>query len=305
MQTFKITLFLIICLASKFSNSQNLVPNASFENYSECPKIQGDFFVDNWYNILNHNGTADFFHTCSNGLFGIPENFHGTQIPKDGDAFVGIGCFNNLSFELREYFQVKLISPLISEQFYKISFFVVLGNNQQFAINNIGAAITNTAIEGNNTLDHLSIIPQVFSNDIISDKDNWTEISGIFQANGGESYLTIGTYFSDKEILIIDFPESKYATSYYFVDSVSITAIDEPIQEQDCLNFINPVHEIIYLNSTTDINSLDAVLYDISGKRIKKKIIENEIYVGDLSVGVYIMHYKCGTKTDYKKIIKI
>ncbi|WCO00266.1 T9SS type A sorting domain-containing protein [Psychroserpens ponticola] len=297
-------LFLILFFIVQFLNSQNLVPNGSFENYFECPEIQGDFNVDNWYNVLNHSGTADFFHTCSTGSYSIPTSFFGTQIPRDGNAFTGFACFNNLSFELREYLQVELVSPLIANRFYEISFYVSLADNRSFALNHIGALLTNFAVEGDNTLNHLSVEPQILSNDIISDKENWTKVSGIIESDGGESFLTIGVFSSDEEISIMELPDGE-PLSYYFLDSVSIIETEENNSEQNCLTILNPVQEFIYLNSTIDINSLDAILYDISGKRIKKKIVENEIYVGDLSDGVYIMHYKCGTKTDYKKIIKI
>lgn len=295
---------LILCVFIQFVNSQNLVPNGSFENYTECPQIQGDFEVDNWYNILNHSGTADFFHTCSSGIYTVPMSLFGNQNPKDGNAFGGMSCFNNLTFELREYMQVELINPLEENKFYKLSFFVSLGDNEQFALNHIGGALTQTAIEGNNTLDHLPIMPQVFAEDVITDKDNWIEISGVFQASGGESFLTIGVFSSDEEISTVSFPESENAVSYYFVDSVSIIETEESNLEENCLTILNPVYEYLHLNSSNSIESLDIILFDISGKRIKKKISGNEVYIGDLSEGVYIIHYKCGTESYYKKIIK-
>lgn len=295
----------ILFILFQFVSGQNLVPNGSFEVYSECPEVQGDFEVDNWYNVINHSGTADFFNTCSTGLFTVPTNFFGIQNPKDGNAFTGIACFNNFPFELREYLQVELINSLVHNQFYEVSFYVSLADNHRFGLNHIGAALTETAIEGNNTLGHLTITPQVITENIVSDKEGWTKINGVFQADGGESYLTIGVFYSDEELSIIEFPESEYTTGYYFIDSVSITETENPDNGQNCLRILNPVDEIIFLNATNNVESLDIILFDISGKQIKKKIVNNEIYVGDLSSGVYIIHYKCGTEIGYKKIIKI
>lgn len=215
--------FYLICLIFNSIFGQNLVPNGSFEDYTVCPNHQGDFDLFGWYKLPNHIGTPDFLNSCStNPVFSIPVNSLGTQLTHDGNAYIGMFCYNNSPWQLREYVSVPLISPLIVDQFYEVSFYVSLSDNSTAAVSNLGAALTITPVIGNNTLGPIPISPQIFTTNVIINKDNWTKISGTFQASGGEAYLTLGNFFTNEQISIVNLPGNGAPSSYYYIDSVSV-----------------------------------------------------------------------------------
>ena len=89
--------------------------------------------------------------------------------------------------------------------------------------------------------------PQVYSSQIIVDQNNWVLISGTFLANGTESYIHVGNFFSETEVNaqsvggdIVDF-------AYYYVENVSVVQLtssnnlDFTICEGDCVTVFNNV----------------------------------------------------------------
>jgi hypothetical protein len=68
-----------------------------------------------------------------------------------------------------------------------------------------------------------------FGNPVISDTLNWTKISGIYLASGGESFITMGNFKDDastqtqgnEDTLAMPF-------SYYFIEDVSVEEINQP-----------------------------------------------------------------------------
>ncbi|UPT71178.1 MAG: hypothetical protein M0D53_01840 [Flavobacterium sp. JAD_PAG50586_2] len=209
------------------SNCQNLVDNPSFENYSECPS-DNTFYATGWYRVAHHNGTVDYLNTCAPFSYvSIPANRFGTQEPYDGNAYIGLVFLNPVS-TYREYIQTNLLSPLVAGQFYKVSFLVSLTDSSTHAMNNIGAVLTNEPIIGNDDMEQLVINPQINSSLIIRDKINWVEVSGVFKAEGGEEFLTLGNFHSNEETSKEIVMNSAQKTSYHLVDFVQVVQTDAP-----------------------------------------------------------------------------
>jgi hypothetical protein len=60
----------------------------------------------------------------------------------------------------------------------------------------------------------------------ITDTLNWTKISGIYTAEGGEEWITIGNFFNDDETTAIEFLGGEGSiVSYYALDDVSIQSL--------------------------------------------------------------------------------
>lgn len=282
-----VTLFLVF----NYALAQNLVPNESFEEYTICPYSQIFWPVEDWYRVVNHNGTADNLNVCATDpIYTVPDNLLGSQIPDDGDGYSGIYCFNPQN-EVREYLQVQLTNPLIGGQLYEVSFKISLADNSTYAVNKIGVAITQTPIEGNGNLEHIPVSPQVFSSEIISDKVNWTEISGIFQATGGELYLTVGNFFSDQEITI-DVVQSGQPFCYYYIDSFNLIgktlSIDVP-EFQLIKIFPNPTEDQINIIIPFKYESKRIQIFSLTGLVKEYEGNLKKINLRELSGGVYFM----------------
>lgn len=243
-----VTIFLFICVGIiKLSAQQNLVPNGSFEEYSECPETNdiknGQFErATGWWGPTW--GTPDFFHRCNNdlnipsqGMVGVPNNFWGHQEAFHGDGYVGIVPYNwfpELEIEsTAEYIATSLSSRLKPCHSYRFRMRVNLANLSMYAYTRIGVYITSEFIEKSPaTTDGLmQRNAQIVNMEPITDTVNWTLITGEFQAKGNESYLYIGYFdepFGDDTIFI---QEPNFAfddrSGYYYVDSVALYEIGE------------------------------------------------------------------------------
>jgi hypothetical protein len=107
-------------------------------------------------------------------------------------AYIGMFYYNG--GDARNYFQVKLTDSLKQDKCYYAECFVSSSNSMQLACNNQAMLFTNNPIYAD-TFAGLQIIPanpQVQNTHIITDTLNWVKVSGVFMAQGGEKYLTIG-----------------------------------------------------------------------------------------------------------------
>ncbi len=58
------------------------------------------------------------------------------------------------------------------------------------------------------------------------DTVNWVKIQGLYQANGGELYITIGDFLNDSSTIFqIADSTSNYYGAYYFIDDVNLYAL--------------------------------------------------------------------------------
>ncbi|AEA43660.1 T9SS C-terminal target domain-containing protein [Fluviicola taffensis] len=226
---FYILFFLIPLFAI---GQQNLVPNASFEEFSSCPQSIGEVKCYPWFSATIT--TPDFYTPCGTGLSGTPINAYGNQNAFDGNSYVGINL--NADDGYREYIAVKLIEPLQPLKKYVLKFYVSNSDLTKYPSNNLGAYfIVDTLgiplqIMTGGTPAIISSTNIVFSSILISDEINWVEMSYEYLASGCEEFLIIGNFlpqdqttFGQNSGLGID--------SYYYIDEVSLvelSSIDLP-----------------------------------------------------------------------------
>ncbi|MBK6985659.1 MAG: T9SS type A sorting domain-containing protein [Bacteroidetes bacterium] len=219
---------LVFITTSLVSNSQNLVPNGSFETYTICPNSASQvYYAVPWTG--KDNNSVDYFNSCS-PTRNVPYSGSGFQYAKEGVAYSALWFLNGFGNDYREYLQVGLTSQLTNTKYYLLKFYT---NNYitKYAVNNIGAALTASAIGasgGSGSV--INITPSVvkFGNPIINDTLNWIEVSGIIQANGTEQFLTIGNFNDDNSTDTLSVNYSSYPGAYYYIDDVSLTNIITP-----------------------------------------------------------------------------
>jgi hypothetical protein len=230
MRYFNIIIYLLLFTISK---SQNLINNPSFELLSSCPIVGGNHSATlcvNWVNPTQA-GTPDVFNACcsSTTIPCVPYTYK--QLPKTGNTFTGIWCLDNSFTNLREYLHTQISNQLVSGNYYFIRFYTVLGNFFKYASNNLGMYLSSNTIYQsgvNNFL--LNYTPQIkkFNNPVIADTLNWVEISGVYQANGTENYITIGNFDNDITTDTLAVNINNYAGSYYLIEDVSVENITTP-----------------------------------------------------------------------------
>ena len=239
----------IFLLWGGLANAQNLVPNPSFEAFSQCPNDENDVngFVDNW--IKATGATPDYFNACNVATRGcftdVPDNFIGSQAARTGDAYAGFFGFatnpnHTGGMDQREYLEVELTRPLVAAAEYRISFYVSLADASNWVIQEIGAFVSATQVTiadalpsgGGAGTGPIPVMPQFeHSGSFLDDADNWTLLSGTFTATGGEKWLIIGNFHSDADTTRQIHAGSGGLTcgndnlAYYYVDDVSLLLV--------------------------------------------------------------------------------
>jgi gliding motility-associated-like protein len=226
-KTFLFLLVLFLLIGKERCVGQNLVPNGDFEQYIGCPiylcQIDSCLF---WTNpIISTLGSSDYYNRCSTVYAGVPNNIGGFQETHSGNGYSGILIYyNGTSPDYREYIEVPLKYTLEAHSCYHLSMYVNLGNNSQYACNNIGVYFSDFLISGIGNYLPLPFTPQ-FNNITtdLSDTLNWTLIEGTFQATGGEKFLIIGNFKNDANTNITTVnPTGSVEGAYLYIDDVSV-----------------------------------------------------------------------------------
>ncbi len=232
-------LFLIICHLCNAQN--NLVFNGDFETKSTCNINFGDIQKAIGWNSPTLS-SPDYFNMCVGGsITNVPNNGFGYQNAHSDSGYVGIFTYNKMPVDsaYREYIQGKLSKTLHQNSSYLFTMFlsiadIALHYNCYLSINKIGAYFSNAQLfESINS--NLLVKPQILSDTSIfyADSVNWMKINGIYIANGGEEYLTIGNFYDNKHTDTLHLVKSNILpigafVSYYYIDDVSLYEITEP-----------------------------------------------------------------------------
>ena len=226
--------FFLVWMPYTVSCQYNIVPNPSFEICSNCDDSYTIFIpngpiIPGWSNpnIL----TPDFISVPS-------QNF----LPFDtisGNNFLGIVSYQSIfndpspeSYNQREYLQCELIDALVYKKFYKVDFYTlsfIYDTWGNFLTNNLGIYFSAAQFYSNNG-NYIDSAAQVkyFQNEIINNPLTWEKFSGIYQAEGGEKFMTVGNFNSDSETAFIC--QSPFwpaqGKGYVFLDKFALTPLD-------------------------------------------------------------------------------
>ena len=234
--------FSLLCLL--IGNSilgQNLILNPGFEGYSSCPS--------NFTNLnallqdvsLPTSSSGDYFNQCSNGDFGIPNNFKGNQPAAEGNGYLGL-YFYALN-DYREYIQLETQATLREKFPHKISFKMSLAEASTLALKNMSVILTNGRLrlpnsttlttERLNLQEGLEFQAVVLKADrSMADTDGWITLSGEFEAKGFETHLLVGNFKDNANTELLSQEEALIPSdfSYYFID-------DFQLEEQPRVNY--------------------------------------------------------------------
>jgi gliding motility-associated-like protein len=236
---------IVLFLFTSISFAQNLVHNPSMEEYYDCYYTYTHNPKNAYYWYDPTKMTSDYLHEChNNNVYGagyeIPQNMYGYQWARTGKAYMLFGITINYN-NLREHVTVKLKDSLESGVMYRVSLYASLSELSTYGIDDIGFLFTKDSINlpalpppGGSPL--IGYIPQYtnHNNGIIDDTLNWLKIGGSFIANGGERFLTIGSFMPDSLInyAMIGNPSPLSGAGYY-IDDVSVYPCDAPVYEAD------------------------------------------------------------------------
>lgn len=307
---------IILLIASTLNvfGQVNLVPNPSFEEYTNCPTGIGQTaYIVDWSTF---RGSPDYFNSCAptSSYYSAPGNAAGYQQAANGDAYTGIICFDNSIFS-REIIANILNTPLIIGQKYFISFNVSNADDTSvvgYSINKIGAKFS-TVMHTNVNIDNNA---HIYTSSVISDTVNWTRIAGSFVADSAYKYLMIGNFFDDENTTVVNNSSGFWA--YYLVDDVcvstdSLLCINPSIsvEENDINNqfsfYPNPANDLLTITNCSNI-PFNLTIYNSIGQQLysKKNIISNNIQVDTsmYNLGIFFLQINSKNKLFNYKLVK-
>jgi hypothetical protein len=295
---------------------QNLVPNPSFESYTNCPNFAGQINrADNWYSIRM---TPDYLNVCAPyGWASVPLNYFGNKMPATGNGYAGIGGFWQGSSNFPECVGAQLITPLQVGIKYFLSFKVFLGQkaniNQWCGINKIGALFSTFHFDTIN-MAPLCNCSQIYTNSIITDTTNWTTITGSFVADSVYNYIGIGRFFDDASTSSTQITGTQ-CNAYYYLDDICLsndslytagwtwtTDIKQiynsrtsfypnPISDQSTLQFDNTKAEVCTLTLYNNCGQIVRTINNITSDQviIQKNNLTNGLYYFVLRTGDHVI----------------
>jgi len=250
----------------------NLVPNGSFESINKEPKKLGNIeSALGWYSPTGSR--ADLFvDTKKNPVIATPTNQYGTENPKEGGNYAGIVAFSHNNKVPRSYVSNKLEIPLKKGERYCVQFYISLAEASAYASNQVGVHFSQKAFASeakDNLLVKTSIVDA--ENRVFAALFGWDKICGIYLAEGGEKYITIGNFSSNehtKNAKVKKDSKSKIApiaAAYYYVDDVSVIHLEED-EFCDCSStIVDPTEgfsKIVYqkaINYTKDMGMIEKI----------------------------------------------
>ncbi|MDX1406767.1 MAG: OmpA family protein [Saprospiraceae bacterium] len=222
--------------ATKGQNeTQNLVPNGSFEAYSSTP-------LGWFYTGADFTRVVKFWESptaASPDVYGpkvfVPsqwkEKGFGEATAHNGKSMIGLtlyGCEGGKP-HCREYVQIQLTEPLVVGQRYALSFWTT-HLPRSMRINHLGAAFVRDRIAS--PLDEaLHLQPRLAASGVIACPDGrWHQIESIFTADSVMSYLILGNFSTDADTEVNPAPASPLPYAYYYIDDVVLRKLP-PILE--------------------------------------------------------------------------
>lgn len=256
MKTYLFTILSLFLFKLGAFGQPNLVPNGDMESYKAC--IGANVFLDTNVNTVKWFGTFAYYcNTCNNSWvtangynYGVPQNAIGYQLPKSGNSYLAINLITieylspNI-FSTYGYAEIQIQNKCFNRLKYKSSLFIssvglstpnYIKNNPSLddsvmypSTSNIGMYLNDKPLQANYKL---QVKPAQIKNDItrnLNDTVNWMEVSGIFEANGTEQYLSIGIFDDSASIKFFNSfgqnkPHAGIKGNYvmYFIDDVSL-----------------------------------------------------------------------------------
>jgi len=315
-----IIIFIYISFQVYSLNAQvNLVPNPSFENMSQCPTNANRIYdAPPWFQTCiqfgntTNSSSSDLFDTCANHFaLGIPWNTVGYQYARTGIGYAGIyGYYDTLNY--REYLEVPLDSPLISNRKYCVEFYVSLAYIG-VGITNFGAYFSHDSLLDTTNLKAINyVIPQIEnpSTNFLSDTLNWMLVSGNFIAAGGERFMTIGNFHLPANTNVQNLGGTSEA--YYFIDDVSVVdctgvGVSEVNDDAEVSVYPNPATNTITIESTkSKVQSIK--IYDVLGEEVNslkpKGNSKIEMDISTWKAGVYYVQVETEKGIVRRKFVK-
>ena len=214
--------WLIIATASlSLQGQNNLVPNHSFEDISDCDLQFGDIpKAPPWQIVPEPENSPDLYHYCSTSGFYVPPAGCGSIQPKEGEGMIGLA--QNIPPEERVYVRLTDTLPWQTDIYVAFStasrgkcgippVYTCHANMQCLAFSDFA-------------FQDLEVVLQPDS--IITESEQWTTLRTCYRANGTEDFVLLGNYrdFFDIRMDCDTIVDENF--SYNYFDEIIVAPFD-------------------------------------------------------------------------------
>lgn len=312
------------------AHTQNLIPNAGFEETDSCfvgiglfPPGAGPTY---WYSAYL---TFDHLQSCLpyGAVNSLPLNFFTYQEPFEGASCIGLYTYHQNGFdEQREWIMVPLLEPMVVGQTYYCSMRAnaAFGGNAQYpqiwlASSHLGMFFTTYDRHwywGDAYPAPLNTA-HVLSTQVLADTVGWNLVSDSFVADSAYTYLMIGNFFSNALTDTLHLapqgdPWEWFPRGYTLIDAVCVSPNPlgcdlgqgvEGVQEESRILFPNPASDRLFIagRSGAEYQVLDAL-----GRAIAQGRALNDRWAVDVRTwphGAYIMRLETSEGLEVRKFV--
>ena len=248
-------LFLNFLVAQQTVEIQkNLVPNGSFENYRK--KSGSIRQAIPWSQIAS----VDYYQEPLKN-----DTSSSQKGARTGDCYIGL----RFQKKYKEFAQVKLADALHRGTIYQFDMYIRLAFWSNASLKSFGALFSKVGYKGKADAIKTAIIDSVSKKGSFINGYQWFKISGKYQADGGEKYLTIGNFAPNvkKDMVRMNIFKFGFKEAYYFVDDVSLIKAKELIEKVKV--------EIV---GSFNINEEDSVLLVKNNIKVGEKVALKNIF---------------------------
>ena len=303
--------------------AQNLVPNPSFEDYTDtyCGIVGSsgfDLTIIDWQNptsgapqVFFSNIEDSCFNFQPNTTYSGPLGIKGNQTPRMGSVMAGVWLYTVQDLNQRQYIQAELTSPMEVGKTYVVEFHISLADFMEYSIDKVGAHLSTSAISSSRG-SNLNYTPQIAANGFVDETTEWVVIGDTIVATEAYTHITIGNFYDDDATNtqanpLATFDVSTYG-AYYFIDDVRVeelvgASIDEFAQD-DVRIYPSTITNVLNVE-TPEGTTIE--VYNTFGQRLfssQAKSGNESINTSDFARGVYLVHLTLGSKKLTRKIVK-
>jgi outer membrane protein OmpA-like peptidoglycan-associated protein len=251
------TVLLLFLCTTGYHYGQNLVKNPSLEIY-DGRIIDGWQIVAATPDIASRNNEIPPRNLFMNPFNAAPENPRKLSFLPFGNI-----CFCQW-FDLlgSEVMQVELLEPLKRKKQYLVSLYIIRKTISEPPIHEVSVSFSRRPLipaeyPFNYRIPYLSL--HTSTKEAISDPNKWVRVKGIYEATGGERFLSIGNFYgANRGVLEISKPvPGDIKGKYYCYDNVSVYPLElAHLDEQT--DFVEEITEISVVPSKETITLEDA-----------------------------------------------
>jgi len=281
----------ILILVLLFGNvyAQNLVPNSSFDaiyvkQKDRVSEMSMNYRVPEWNlsyisDFINlDNQWEDWVHSRM-----FYKGYYFKLKAAKGRSFMSLAILKTGDF--RGYPSAKLIDPLEKDSFYKVSFQLAFLKESTFTTKSIEVLLTDSLIDfyKNERIpkaDEKLVSPYIKqmisfskSNNVWIKDTTWIKMQNIYEAKGGEQFITFGNFMSNentiKNCLVKKSIGEIDTFCYFFIDDFKIEQIVIPSNFSD-FDLKNIQKNQILVLKNVQFRNNESVLLPISKPELDK-----------------------------------